>query len=56
MSFKLEWTQHNSHTAPQASDAVVTDPSVTAEATVYHNEARYNTYYRTLQQGDFFST
>ena len=41
MTVKLEWTQHNSHTAPQASDAVVTDPSVTAEATVYHNEAQH---------------
>ena len=41
MTVKLEWTQHNSHTAPQASDAVVTDPSLTAETTVYHNEAQH---------------
>ena len=41
MTVKLEWTHHNSHTAPQASNAVVTDPSVTAEATVYHSKAQH---------------
>ena len=50
MAVKLEWTQHNSNTAPQASDAVVTDPSVTAEVTVHHNEAQHTLQ----QQGDSF--
>ena len=34
---RLKWEKVNSHTAPDASDAVVTDPSVNVDATVYHN-------------------
>ncbi|CAB1421407.1 unnamed protein product [Pleuronectes platessa] len=43
---RLKWVKGNSPTAPDASDAVVTDPAVNVEATVYHNgtqETLHNT-------------
>ena len=36
--------------APQASAAVVTDPSVTTEATVYHNEAQHTLHNTTARR------
>ncbi|CAB1456514.1 unnamed protein product [Pleuronectes platessa] len=37
VAVRLKWVKGNSPTAPDASDAVVTDPAVNVEATVYHN-------------------
>ena len=41
LAVKIQWSQSNTHTAPKVSDAVVTDPSVTVEATVCHNETQH---------------
>ena len=37
----MDMEMENTHTAPEASDAVITNPSISVEATVFHNDMQH---------------